>query len=262
MKMYRWLGSIYPGNRRQFLTIIVGFLFLLSPVKAQEKSISIPFGEGYKFKLSQFWLERDNIPLQEDEVDTRERKSPSRAFFSSLILPGTGEAYVGEKTQSKIFLAIEVVAWGLVVANMINVNMRQDDYKNFAVQHAFVERSGKGDQYWIDIGKYDKIFEYNEQRIRERDIDALYPENRFWFWSWDNTENRFFYDSKRIETREIEQNRLYFFAAIALNHLVSAINALRLANSYNRKIDELSLKFNIDYNPMYNQFSLSLQKSF
>ncbi len=113
-------------------------------------------------------------------------------FFSSLILPGTGEAYVGEKTQRKIFLAIEVVAWGLVVANMINVNMRQDDYKNFAVQHAFVERSGKGDQYWIDIGKFDRIFEYNEQRIRERDIDALYPENRFWYWNWDNTENRFF----------------------------------------------------------------------
>ena len=121
---------------------------------------------------------------------------------------------------------------------------------------------GKNDQFWIDIGKFDTIFEYNEERIRERDIDALYSEDRFWFWSWDNTENRFFYDSKRIETREIEQNQLYFFAAIALNHLVSAINALRLANSYNRKLDELSLKFNIDYNPLHNQFSFSLQKSF
>jgi hypothetical protein len=261
MKIYRWLGSIFPGSRQEFLKIIIGFFVLVSSGIAQEKAISIPFGEGSKYKLSQLWLEGENISFQE-EADSPEKKSPSRAFFSSLILPGTGEAYVGEKTQSKIFLGIEIVAWGLVIANMINVNMRQDDYKNFAVQHAFVVRNGKSDQFWIDIGKYNTIFKYNEQRIRERDIDAIYPENRFWFWSWDNTENRFFYDSKRIETREIEQNRLYFFAAIALNHLVSAINALRLANSYNRKLDELSLKFNIDYKPMYNQFSFSLQKSF
>ena len=262
MKIYKWLGLILPGNQLEFIITLFSFLFLMSPVLAQEKSISIPFREGSKYILSQLWLEKEIIPFQEVEVEGPERKSSSRAFFYSLILPGTGEAYVGEKTQSKIFLGIEIVAWGLVVANMINVNMRQDDYKNFAVQHAFVERSGKNDQYWIDVGKFDTIFEYNEERTRERDIHALYPENRFWFWSWDNTENRFKYDAHRIETREIEQNRLYFFAAIALNHLVSAINALRLANSYNRKLDELSIKFNIDYNPMYNQFSFSLHKSF
>ena len=261
MKIYRWLGLILPGDGQRFIITFFGFLFIVSPVLAQERAISIPFGERSKYKLSQLWLEKENISFQ-DDADAPERKSPSKAFFSSLILPGTGEAYVGEKTQSKVFLGIEVVAWGLVIANMINVNMRQNDYKNYAVQHAFVERSGKNDQFWIDIGKFDTIFEYNEERIRERDIDALYPEDKFWFWSWDNTENRFFYDSKRIETREIEQNRLYFFAAIALNHLVSAINALRLANSYNRKLDELSLKFNIDYNPLHNQFSFSLQKSF
>jgi hypothetical protein len=232
------------------------------PVQAQDSTVIIPFKESAKYTLSQLWLEDNSLPFQEDDSEKFERKSPSRAFFSSLLLPGTGEAYVGEYTQSKIFLGIEIVAWGLVIANVINVNNRQDDYKNFAVQHASVIRNSKSDQFWIDIGKFDTIFEYNEERIRERDIDAIYPESRFWYWNWDNTENRFFYDAKRIETREIEQNRLYFFAAIALNHVVSAINALRLANSYNRKLEELSLNFNFDYNPIHQQFSLSFQKSF
>jgi hypothetical protein len=260
--MYKWWESILPGRNNQIITIFLILLIYTLPLMAQDSTISIPFTDGSQYSLSQIWLEKEKIPFQEEEVNHPERKSTSRAFFSSLLLPGTGEAYVGEKTQSKIFLGIEIVAWGLVIANVINVNMRQDDYKNFAVQHASVIRNGKGDQYWIDIGKYDTIFEYNEQRIRERDIDALYPEERFWYWSWDNTDNRFFYDAKRIETREIEQNRLYFFAAIALNHVISAINALRLANSYNRKLDELALKFNVDYNPLHQQFSLSLQKSF
>jgi hypothetical protein len=260
--MYKWWESILPGKIKQLLLVIVNLLILVGSSIAQDSAISIPFKEGSRYRLSQLWLEKDYIPFQEEEIDNPERKSASTAFFSSLLLPGTGESYVGEQTQSKVFLGIEIVAWGLVVANIINVNIRQTDYKNFAVQHASVIRNGKGDQFWIDIGKYDTIFGYNEQRIRERDIDALYPENRFWFWTWDNTDNRFFYDAKRIETRQIEQNRLYFFAAIALNHLISAINALRLANSYNRKLDELSLKFNIDYNPLHHQFSLSLQKSF
>ena len=262
MKTYRWWELILPGKVNQFLIIVFCLIFLVLPALAQESEISIPFKESANYRLSQLWLGNDNLPFQQEEMHSPERKSASRAFFSSLLLPGTGEAYIGEKTQSKIFLGIEIVAWGLVIANVINVNMRQDDYKNFAVQHASVIRNGKSDQFWIDIGKFDTVFEYNEQRIRERDIDALYPENRFWSWNWDNTDNRFFYDAKRIETREIEQNRLYFFAAIALNHVISAINALRLANSYNRKLDELSLKFNIDYNPMYQQVSLSLQKSF
>jgi len=262
MKMYKWWELILPGKIDKFLLIILCLNMIAIPAMAQDSTISIPFKKGSQYTLSQLWLENNSISFQEEDIEKPERKSASTAFFSSLILPGTGEAYVGAKTQSKIFLGIELVAWGLVVANMINVNMRQSDYKNYAVQHAFMERVGKDDQFWIDIGKYDTIFEYNEQRIRERDIDALYPENRFWSWNWDNTENRFFYDSKRIETRETEQKRLYFFAFIALNHIVSAINALRLANSYNRKLDELSLKFDIDYNPMYNQFSISLQKSF
>jgi hypothetical protein len=243
------------------------FLFILgllnsSLLLAQQDDLEIPYGLGLKLQADQFWDGREELLLPEEEQMPFEQKSPSKAFFYSLLLPGTGEAYVGEKTQSTVFLAIEIVAWGLVVANIINVDTRQDDYKNFAVQHALVKRTGKDNQYWIDIGKFDTIFEYNEERIRERDVEAIYPENRFFSWSWDTGDNRLFYDSQRIETREIEQNRLYFFAAIALNHLVSAINAMRLANAHNRKAEELSFKFNFDYNPQFDQFSFSLQKSF
>lgn len=261
MKRFKWLELICTGKRSGLITVIFGFLLSVSTVLSQDVSISIPFGEKSKYNLAQIRLVEKNIFFFEP-MNRSERKSPSRAFFSSLILPGTGESYVGNETQGKIFFGIEIVGWGLVIANIINVTMRQNDYQNYAVQHGVLDRVGKDDQFWIDIGKYDSIFMYNEQRLRERDLEALYPENHFWFWQWDNPANRFLYDSKRIKTRDIEQNRLYFFAVIALNHLVSAVNALRLANAYNRQLDELSLKFNINYNPVHNRFLFSLQKSF
>ncbi len=262
MKMYKWWVSMYPGNYYKSMLVLLGWLLFTYPLAAQEYGISIPFKQSVQLGLSHIRMENNFFQPFNEESVVGEKKSASKAFFYSLILPGTGEAYVGEKVQSKIFLGIELVAWGLVIANIINVNSRESDYKNYAVQHAFVNRTGKGDQYWIDIGKFDTIFEYNEERLRERDINALYPENSFYFWGWDIRDNRLSYDANRIETREIEQRRVYFFAAIALNHLVSAINALRLAKSHNRKLDELSFQFNFDYNPMANQFSLSLQKSF
>ena len=262
MKIYKWLVSIYPGNPYKTLLFVLGCLLFTYPLIAQEQVIAIPFKQSTQLRLADIQIENDYFRQLSDQPIVEQKKSASKAFFYSLLLPGTGEAYVGEEFQSKLFLGIEIVAWGLVIANIINVNSRESDYKNFAVQHAFLNRTGKDDQYWIDVGKFDTIYEYNEERLRERDVNALYPENSFYYWGWDNQGNRYSYDSNRIDTREIEQRRLYFYAAITLNHLVSAINALRLANSHNRKLDELSIRFNFDYNPMVNQFSFSLSKSF
>ncbi|TFG96649.1 MAG: hypothetical protein E4H13_11900 [Calditrichales bacterium] len=253
-----------PGK---FLFRLIAAVFLVngcSTAFAQNGQIEIPFSEGYghAFAVTQspyvndYRFSKDETPLELSE------KSPSKAFLLSMLLPGMGEAYVGNKTQSKIFLGIELVSWGLVAANMIHVSNRESDYKNFATQHAGINRTGKEDQYWIDIGKYDLIYEYNEQRRRDRDINALYEENGFYYWQWDSRANRLFYDKSRIDTRELERNRLYIYAAIALNHLVSGINALRLANAHNREIKELSFNLDFDYNPNMGKFSLSFHHSF
>jgi hypothetical protein len=242
--------------------VLLLLLSLSSPLMAQSDSLTLPFSEGSRTLFTFHWQEQITPSAGEEKTISYEKKSPSRAFFSSLILPGIGEAYVGEEFQSKLFLGLELVGWGLVIANIINVNMRMNDYQNYAVVQAMVNPNAKDDQYWINIGKFDTIYEYNEERRRERDLEALYPETKFYSWQWNLTDNRLNYDAYRIETREIENNRLYFFAAIALNHLVSAINALRLANAHNRRIEEKPLNLNFDYNPQRQQFSFSLNKYF
>lgn len=263
MKTSKCLESILPGNKLSFLFILLIYISITDkPLFAQTDSLIIPFSEGSHILSSHKWVEPGTGGYFQEENTSLERKSPSKAFFYSLILPGTGEAYVGEEFQSKLFLGLELVGWGLVIANMINVNLRESDYKNLAAQQANVLQQGKANQYWIDIAKFDNIYEYNEERRRDRDIDALYPENRYYYWQWDNESNRLGYDAYRIETREIENRRLYYFAAIALNHLVSAINALRLANSYNRQLDEQSMNLGFNYNPRMGEFSFSIQKSF
>jgi len=191
-----------------------------------------------------------------------ETKSVTKAFFLSLLLPGTGEAYVGETGYTKVFMSIELAGWGLFIANRINVNKREEDYKNYAAEHAGLSSQDRTDQYWIDIGKYDDIYLFNEQRRRDRDIEALYPESRNYQWQWDNHANRLYYDGYRIETRQIDENKIYIVGGIILNHVVSAINALRVARTHNREIEELGWRFDFDYNPYAGVAALSVQAAF
>jgi len=249
------MESIYRG--KYFLYLLI-FVLIVEQINAQGYIIHKPPGASVNY--NGFKYEQFSPPIF--ELQAGEKKSVSQAFFYSLLLPGMGEAYVGKYNYTKFFLSVEVIGWGLYVANRMQVKSREQDYKNFATQHAGVNSASKEDQYWIDIGKFDNIYEYNEQRRRERDINAIYEENTINYWRWDNYDNRLFYDGQRIETREIERREVFIIGAIVLNHLVSAINALRLAKAYNKGIEQLSWNINMNVYPSSQQFYLSLIKSF
>jgi hypothetical protein len=156
---------------------------------------------------------------------------------------------------------VEALAWGMLLANHINVNMQTTDFQNYAVQHAGVNPDGKDKDYWINIGYYNTIYDYNEEKRRDRDIDAIYEENASNVWYWDSKDNRYYYAVKRAETREMEGRAIYYMGAIVLNHLVSAINAIRVARQYNQK-QELSWNIDCDYDPMSSRLIFSYTKSF
>ena len=250
------MASISPGNKPVLLSIIL-ILILGSMVSGQNFNDPPPLLYN---KLTPLGQNQDSdIELTSQQL---EKKSIGTAFFLSLMLPGLGEAYVGKTGYTKVFLSIEAVGWGLFVANEIQVASRSEDYKNYASQHANLLQSGKDEQYWIDIGKYDNIYSFNEQRRRDRNIDAIYTENSEYFWQWDDKSSRLSYDGRRIGTAELEERRTFIIGGIILNHLVSAINALRVARIHNRELEEMGWKLDMDFDPTYGELSLGISKSF
>lgn len=166
------------------------------------------------------------------------QKSVGLALLMSLALPGAGEFYMGQRGQGTFFLSSEIVIWsGLVLSNLYAGQLKDETYV-YAAQHAGVLNNGKDKQYWIDIGKYNSLYEFNEQRRRDRFFEDIYPENAHYNWFWDEENNRLRYDGKRIRANEIANQDVYFYASILLNHLVSGINAMRLARKHNRKLIE------------------------
>jgi len=192
-----------------------------------------------------------------------QHKSVGRAFLYSLLLPGLGEAYSGNFGYTKFFLTVETAGWGVYLMNHLQVVSKTDDYKNFAIDHAGIIQAGKDRQYWIDIGKYDTIYEYNEQKRRERNVSAIYTENTQNLWRWDSKNNRLYYDWKRIQARELERSQIYLVGGLVLNHLLSAINSLRLARAHNRRsAGALSWDFRVSVNPYRQTALLNFSRSF
>jgi len=164
-----------------------------------------------------------------------QKKSPGKAFFFSLILPGSGQYYAGEKQYAVGFFSSEILFLLGLFANEVYTNHLVDEYKTYAVQHAAVQRNGKDIEYWAHIGKYDDIYACNEQRQRERYFDNVYEDNQANYWIWDARENRITYDENRLHANAVAARVVYYQGAIMLNHISSAIHALYRVRVNNKK---------------------------
>ena len=146
---------------------------------------------------------RDNKTADIGPSSQAEAKSPGKAFFYSLLLPGAGQYYAESSNSAVLFLGAEALLWLGLVGNNLYADHLVEEYKTFAVQHAGVWNAGKDNEYWAVIGKYEDIYSYNEQRRRERRFDEVYDENAFYYWNWDSKTNRYEYDRSRLQAHEI-----------------------------------------------------------
>ncbi len=156
------------------------------------------------------------------------QKAPSRGsiFMKSLLLPGWGQYSLRAKSSARNFLIAEITLWGAVAGFHIYGNWLKEDYIDFAAAHAGVVTAGKKQQFWVDIGNFDSVEDFNEEKLRQGNLAALRDADGPESWRWDSAENRRKFESLRIRSdRAYERSNFSVFAVVA-NHLVSAIHAL------------------------------------
>lgn len=224
---------IVSGVRHRFFGILF-FLFISffsTCLHAQRRYEPVIVSEErQKSELSQFSGSAFEPELVlEPEPDNQ--KSPFLAGVLSFLLPGLGEAYAGRFDAGKYSLGIEVGLVAGLVGTTVYANSLETDYQIYARTHASVSSGDKSDQYWKDISSYQSWEDYNQERMRQRDVSHLYgPENA---WEWDSDASRQRYRSIRISSDEAFRATYYIIAAMGVNRLFSIINAVRFVNDYN-----------------------------
>jgi hypothetical protein len=170
--------------------------------------------------------------------ETPAKKAVGLAAVYSLLLPGMGELYAQGFNSGKYFLMAEGALWITYAAFDIHGNDLRDGARAFAAARAGVDLTGKDDQFFVDVGNFLTMDDYNDKRLRDREPERLYSATAGQYWRWDSDESRLLYREQRISSEDVYNNRKFVVGAIVINHVISAINAARAAIAYNSSLEK------------------------
>ena len=176
-----------------------------------------------------------------DDVTLTETRSTSKAVMYSLLLPGLGQWYLGEKTSAKVFFAIDIAIWTSFIVFNVQADLREDEYQEYARTFAGVTQLNHSDDYYGILTEHDSFRDY-EDEIKSDGRFALYPdvdvaaldqyflENRvsdYESWVWWSADHRRAYQDRRSASKRADRRAVYALAAAVANRVASAFFAYR-----------------------------------
>jgi hypothetical protein len=171
------------------------------------------------------------------------------AFLKSLVIPGWGQYELGYKNTALAFIGTELALVGGMFAVSDYGRSTRSDYQAMAAAYAGVTGS-HGHAFYVDVGNWLDVDQFNQKRLGERNFDALYtsPQDQ---WSWDSEEHRALMEKTRIRSDRAFNGILYLAGGLVLNHVASAIHAGRLAVKQQEQSSALSPRgWEIDVQPL------------
>lgn len=173
-------------------------------------------------------------------------ESKGLAFLQSLAVPGLNQIR-SHRNYGYAMLSAEVgIISGLLYLGEER-ELKQQEYFEYAYQHAHIQPRSYPDQYFRDLSRYNSSgFEaggYNAQ-VRETAMQ-MYPNDTVqqqlyidanaypadYAWAWDSTEYRSAYSKVRVQAQDLRDYSKLALGVLIVNHLISGIDALRYNSS-------------------------------
>ncbi|MDZ7264476.1 MAG: hypothetical protein ONB16_07820 [candidate division KSB1 bacterium] len=198
------------------------------------------------------------------EPKVSDAKDRRVAFLRSLILPGAGEYYLGKHSLAKAFFFTEISLWVSYFAFREYGTWVRQDALAFAATHSGAQIKGKSPQFYVDLGNYQDVYEYNAAKQRMFEFEKVYHDESY-FWSWDIAANRQKFDHMRIAGDRAKNRAVFVLGGIFANHLLSAIHAVWQTHRYNKALEKAptaSLNIYFQSDVFTNRWLFSVQQSF
>jgi hypothetical protein len=172
----------------------------------------------------------ENVFAEKNFSETSKNISSSAAFFSSFLLPGLGEYFSGNYSVGKYFTALDIALWGVLWQYSYNGRLYRDNYKAFARTKAGINFVGKDERFYANIGLYDDVFFYNNQKATIGDYASMYDEKKD-YWKWESQWDRKKYRSLWKKSESCFNDIRFIVGGLFINRLASAIYAAATAKS-------------------------------
>jgi len=178
--------------------------------------------------------------------------------IKSAIIPGWGEYELNRNSRGNFFITTEVIGIVLTSFSFVRSNNISTTYRAIAAKHANVNVGRKNHQFWVDIGNYNSQLDYNDEHLRWREFDNLYPNEANWDWDWDTEDKRKEFEKLRVESDRMKLVGKFFIGGIVLNHIISVIDVYYLKNISLKETVEFSTYINPVNNALVYTIKLNL----
>ena len=212
------------------VTTIILIILCVNITLAQNNVINNP---DIKKELTERIL-KDTIKNNDVKINsTKSNKSPAVSLLLSLVLPGAGHWYADRLDVGQYFFVSEAACWLGVLGFNLYGNSLRDDSRTFAGVHAGLDKNGKDDNYFSNVGNFNTIYDYNNDKLSKGQYDLLYDVNTS-YWSWDNPNSMSAFESQRKKSERVYNDRVIFATGLIVNRIVSAISAFIITNKANK----------------------------
>lgn len=154
-----------------------------------------------------------------------------KAGLLSVVLPGAGQFYNGQRQKAYIMGGVEVAIWTAYFVFDTQGDNRLEDSRDFASIYAGTGGS-HDDNYWQDVARYMDSDAYYEDQLREaRALQEPTPPplDPADYWQWVNEDRMFGYRQMRADAASAYDRRDFMILFAVLNRAVAVFDAVRNA---------------------------------
>ena len=198
----------------------------------------------------------DTTRLSSPRLSQRQAR---RLLLQSAILPGWGERSLHYTRRANVLHSTEAVGWLTWGFFTLRGQALRQAMSSYAVAHAGINPHHKDANYFADIGNYRNIYEYNEQKLRNRQVQLVYPLTTEFFWAWDSDAARREFDKQRVLSATALHNAGFALGGLILNRIVSMLDIIILTRG---QIESPVPKLSSTWHAHPNGVTYSLQVNF
>ncbi len=188
-------------------------------------------------------------------------KSKSKAIIYSLLVPGWGHYYVGDKRGAATFLTVEAATWTTFIVFEVQGYLREEGYQDYAQVFAGISDADHSDDYYSIIGEFDSWTDY-EESVKSEGRFALYPDagaaaleeyfvehrvSDYEPWVWKSADVRREFRSNRSSSKTSYRRALYAVAVAAANRVASAFFVIKATNDANESIQGNRVGYHLEF---------------
>lgn len=147
----------------------------------------------------------------------------------SLLVPGAGQFYNGERGKGLVMVGVEAVIWGAYLGFDGHADGLHEDARNWAGIYAGTS-GDHPDNFWQSVGRYMDSDAWYESQLREArafDEDAPPPLGADQSWQWLSEDYRTSYQKLRADANAAYDRRDLMILFAILNRAVSVFDAVR-----------------------------------